>query len=247
MRIDRRLVLIGVMIIVLSMTMATQYATTKIGYSYGIVHPSDAAIRFIGSDNASTGDGFRILRVDGANATTSVLKLEFGNFSLDYSNKTFTAAFGIVNEEPYAVNITHINMTVTTDSILQIWLHGDRDERIEDDATSVFMYNRDTVVNPSGTTAWTLARGDSDSSTMQYNVSDAASEKATPWEGAPTHIRYSVDDSDVAYGIGMSGRTADNASDFVWVQVSLKLNQATQSDTGSIYIHFKADTKYGED
>lgn len=47
MRIDRRLVLIGVMLIVLSMTMATQYAVTKVGYSYSIVHPSDADIRFI--------------------------------------------------------------------------------------------------------------------------------------------------------------------------------------------------------
>ncbi len=52
MRIDRRLMLIGVMLIVLSMTMATQYAVTKVGYSYSIVHPSDADIRFIVYDKA---------------------------------------------------------------------------------------------------------------------------------------------------------------------------------------------------
>ena len=46
MRLDRRLTLIGIMIIVLSVTMATQYATTKVGYSYSIVHPSNADIRF---------------------------------------------------------------------------------------------------------------------------------------------------------------------------------------------------------
>jgi len=69
MRLDRRLTLIGIMIIVLSVTMATQYATTKVGYSYSIVHPSNADIRFIGSDNSS--DGTRVLRVDGDNSSGS--------------------------------------------------------------------------------------------------------------------------------------------------------------------------------
>jgi len=246
MRIDRRLMLIVVVLVVLSMTMATQYATTKVGYSYGIVHPSDASIRYIGSDNASTGDGFRILRIDGTNATTGVLTLNFGNFSLDYVNKTFTAAFGIVNEEPYAVNITHINVTSTTDSILQIWLHGNRDAIIENDGTSVFMWDRTTSISPASTTAWTLGRGDSDSTTIRYNVSDATSEYKTPWD-TDKHVRYSIDDSGIACGIGTSGRDATNASDFVWVQVSLRLGAATQSDTGTIYIHFEADTTWGEE
>ena len=69
MRLDRRLTLIGIMIIVLSVTMATQYATTKVGYSYSIVHPSNADIRFIGSDNSS--DGTMFLRVDGDNSSGS--------------------------------------------------------------------------------------------------------------------------------------------------------------------------------
>ena len=47
MRIDRRLVLIGVMLIVLSMTMATQYAIIRTSYNYSLVHPSNADIRFI--------------------------------------------------------------------------------------------------------------------------------------------------------------------------------------------------------
>ncbi len=69
MRLDRRLTLIGIMIIVLSVTMATQYATTKVGYSYNIVHPSNADIWFIGSDNSS--DGTMVLRVDGDNSSGS--------------------------------------------------------------------------------------------------------------------------------------------------------------------------------
>jgi len=186
------------------------------------------------------------LRIDGANGTTAVLKLDFGNFSLDYVNKTFTAAFGIVNEEPFAVNITHINVTSATDDILQIWLHGDRDEKIENDATSVFMWDKSATVNESTTTAWTLARGDGDSSTIRYNVSDAATEKSTSWDSSKS-VRYSIDNSDTAYGIGMSGRTISNASDFVWVQISLRLSDATNSDTGTIYIHLEADTQWGED
>ena len=57
MRIDRRLTFIGVMLVVLSMTMATQYATTKVSYTFGIVHPSNADIRFVGSDNSSDAAG----------------------------------------------------------------------------------------------------------------------------------------------------------------------------------------------
>ena len=133
MNISRRLMLIGVMLIVLSMTMATQYVTTKIGYSYSIVHPSEADIRFIGSDNSS--DDIRILRMTGAN-TTSALELRFGGNISANQNKTYTCAFGIVNEENYAVNITHINVSAeggTSLDYMQIWLHGNRTKQKEAD------------------------------------------------------------------------------------------------------------------
>jgi len=230
------------------MTMATQYATTKIGYEFSIVHPSNAAIRFIGSDNASTGDGNRILRVDGANSTTAVLKLSFGNLSANF-NKTYTAAIGIANEEKFAVNITHINISTSDDNIMQIWLHGDRDVNANatgGDTTSVFLYNKGTIVNGSSTTAWTLARGDNDPSTIRYNVTDGGSEVTTDWDST-SHIRYTEDNSDIAYGVGSNGRTVDNASDFVWLQVSLDIpSSPTGSGTGTIWIHFEASTQYGE-
>ena len=31
--------------------LATQYVSTKIGYTYAVVHPSNADIRFVGFDN----------------------------------------------------------------------------------------------------------------------------------------------------------------------------------------------------
>jgi hypothetical protein len=228
--------------------MATQFATTKIGYEYSIVHPSNAAIRFIGSDNSSTGDGDRILRVDGANSSTAVLKLSFGNLSSNF-NKTYTAAFGIVNEELFAVNITHINISTSDDNYIQIWLHGDIDANANGtggDSTSVFMYNKGTVVNGSSTTAWTLARGDGDPNTIRYNITDAGSEITTAWDDT-AHVRYTEDNSDIATSVGINGRTINNASDFVWIQISIDIpDNPTGSASGTIWIHFAATSHYGE-
>jgi hypothetical protein len=247
MKVNKRFTIVGVLVIVLSMTMATQYATTKLGYEYSIVHPSNAAIRFIGSDNTSTGDGNRLLRVDGANSTTAVLKLAFGNLTANF-NKTYTATFGIVNEEGFAVNITHINVSTSDDDVMLIWLHGDRDVNADasgGDSTSVLMYNQGVIVNASTTTAWTLGRGDGDPSTIRYNVSDAGSEVTTEWDST-SHVRYTEDDSDIAYSVGSNGRTVENASDFVWIQVSLDISSTpTGSGTGTVWIHFEASTKYG--
>lgn len=229
MRIDRRLVLIGVMIIVLSMTMATQYATTKIGYSYSIVHPSDADIRFIGSDNSS--DGIRVLRVDGTNGSTDQdLKIQLGGNLSAGMNKTYTAAFGIVNEESYNITITHINVSATNGAdYMQIWLHGDRDALASSDGTSVLVWNKGTVGQDSTSTTWGLAAGDQEVSTMDGgNV-------ATSWDDVG-HVRYSTDDTDAV----------NNTDDYVWVQISLDIpSDADSSGTfnGIVYVHTRATTQ----
>jgi len=232
------------LMVVLTMVIATQYAVTELGYEYTIVHPSNADIRFIGSDNSS--DGVRVLRVDGTNGTNAKIKIELGNWSAN-QNKTYTAAFGIVNEEKFAVNITHINVSTTGTDYMQIWLHGDRDENPASDSTSVFMWDKGSIVNASTTTAWTLAYGDANKGTMKDNVS-AGGTITTPWDDT-AHVRYSVDDTN-AYGVGVNGRTITNASDFVWVQVSIDLPASPTSggaQTGTIWIHFEATTQYGED
>ncbi len=89
MKIDRRLTMLGVMLIVLSMTMATQYATTAVTYSFGIVHPSNADIRYIGSDNSSNG-GVRVLRVSNNASGSKFVTMELGNWS------TFSIQYGRV-------------------------------------------------------------------------------------------------------------------------------------------------------
>ena len=152
MQLDKRLVVIGIMVIVLSVTMATQYATTKVGYSYSIVHPSNADIRFIASDNAT--DGIMILRVSGNNDSGArALTLKLGGNWTENFNKTYTAAFGIVNEENLSVNITYINVSTTTGlDYMQIWVHGDRDLIAGSDGTSVMVWDKGTLdeVNTAG-------------------------------------------------------------------------------------------------
>ncbi|RLF36704.1 MAG: hypothetical protein DRN08_00830 [Thermoplasmata archaeon] len=230
MKIERRLMLIGVMLVVLSMTMATQYASTKIGYEYSIVHPSNADIRFIGSDNSS--DGTRVLRVVGSNSTTARLKISLGEWAAN-QNKTYTAAFGIVNEEPFAVNITHINVSTTTGTdYLQIWLHGDRDKKAAEDASSVFMWDKGASKNGSSTTAWTLAAGNSNPSNM---CADGSTQLNTAWDDT-AGVRYSTNDAN---------NSVSGTSDFVWVQISIDIpaspDQAGTHD-GTIWIHFQATT-----
>jgi hypothetical protein len=250
MRIDRRLTLIGILLVILSMTMATQYATTKIGYSYGIVHPSDGAIRFIGSDNST--DGIRVLRTQSlTNASPAIIEVVFGNLSAN-QNKTYTAAFAIVNEEPFAINITHINLSHPGDEYMKIWLHGNPRMRACRDPSSVIMFNNNVSTGDwyQDEAAWTLARGDQNPRTMRYNVSNAASEITTYWD-TTAHVQYSLNSS-VARNAnrtgGMPNNSLDNASDFVWVQISLDLPADAEiaERTGIIWIHFQATTLYGE-
>ena len=206
MKMDRRLTFIGVMLVVLSVTMATQYATTKVGYSFSLVHPSDADIRFIGSDNSTDG---RLLRASGTNSSRASLTFDFGNWSAN-SNKTYTAAFGIVNEETISVNITYINISLTTGfSYAQIWLHENRSTKATDDTgTTAFVWNNASMGYSDSSCVWVLAAGNQDSSNMNngtYSIS-------TPWDDTKG-VRYSVNNSNAING----------TSDFVWVQISINI------------------------
>ena len=236
MRLDRRLVLIGVMLIVLSMTMATQYATTQIGYSFSIVHPTDADIRFIASDNSSD-DGIRVLRVSTNNTGNQYLSIELGDWAPG-QEVNYTAAFGIVNEENFSVSITHINVSDDTNyDLLDIWLHHDRDADYTGDTANeqVKVVDEGSALFSSTSTVWSLGAGDGDTTTMS---ADGDTQLSTPWdpEAYGSNVRASMNDAN----------NSDNSTaDFVWVGVSLDIPSDAQdvaSATGTIYIHFKADT-----
>jgi hypothetical protein len=234
LRVNKRLFTIGLLILITAMVMATQFAVTKIGYDYHIVHPSNANIRFIGSDNAS--DGFRLIRVYGNNSTGATLELSFGNLSAN-QNVTYTAAFGIVNEESLSINITHINVTSTNWTYMKIWVHGtrynDADRNISN-TTGTLMYTNGTLFNLTNITAWTLAPGNNNASDMCSNVSDRANNSfPTPWDTA-AHVRYSVNDTNATAGV----------SDYVWIQIRIDIPSSVDygsAHTGTILIHFEAD------
>jgi len=242
MRMNRKLLIIGALLLVLNMVIATQYAVTKIGYDYHIVHPSDANIRYIGADNTTGG---RVLRVDGANSTAS-LKITLGNWSAG-TNKMYSAAFGIVNEEDVPVNITYINVSSNNNTYMKIWLHGDPAANANltiFDPTSVLMYNNGTVVNGSTTVAWSLAPGNDDSSDMCSNVSNRTQYSInTTWDET-AHVRYTLNNT-MAYPCGRFGRTYLNASDYVWLQIAIDIPTSVDNagiHLGVIWIHFEATT-----
>jgi hypothetical protein len=232
MKIDKRMFTIGLLVVVTAMVMATQYATTRLGYEYSIIHPSNANIRLIGSDNAS--DGERILRVQGMNASKAILKLSFGNFNSNES-VSYSAAFGIVNEELYPLNITRINVTSSNCTYLRIWLHGDptADASVNgSDNSSILMYDNGTFINLSNTTTWTLASGNHNTSDMCSNISDRVNRSSrTPWDQT-THVRYSENKTDAI----------SNVSDYVWVQVTVNIPPSPDfagPHIGTIFIYLE--------
>ena len=236
MKVNKKLMIIAVLLLVLNMVIATQYAVTKVAYEYYIRHPSDADIRYIGSDNST--DGKRMLRITGDNVTNFAIKIYLGNISNNQTNY-FSAAFGIVNEEQYELNITHINISSINYSYMKIWLHGDRDINANStvtDPSTVLMWDNNTMVNTSNTTAWTLAAGNSNTSDMCANVSNrAATTILTPWDET-AHVRYSLNNTNAVSGI----------SDFVWIQVGLEIPETVDllgEHSGTIWIHLEAETQ----
>lgn len=235
MKVNRKVTILAVLFLVLNMFIATQYAVTRVGYEYSLVHPCDASIRFIGSDNST--DGIRVLRVVGSNTSDIQLILRLGDNYSTNQIKTYSAAFGIVNEEEHPVNITHINVSSVNYTYMKIWLHGNRTANAintTNDPTTVFMWDNDTIVNTSNTTAWTLAAGDANSSTMCYNTSNSTNcTILTDWDNV-SHVRYSLNNSLANTSI----------SDFVWVQITLDIPESidsTGSRTGTIWIHLESE------
>lgn len=237
MKVKRKYLILAVLFLILNLVTATQYAVTKVDYLYTVVHPSESSIRYIGSDNSS--DGRRVLRVAGSNTTNVQLILRLGDMFSSNMERTYSAAFGLVNEEAYPINITHINVSSPNATYLKIWLHGNRTANANstaNDPTTVLMWNNNTVVNASNTTAWTLAAGDSNASGMCYNTSNRANTTIdTPWDYANTsHVRYSINNSNAVSG----------TADFVWIQITIDIPDTVDAlgdHTGTIWIHLESE------
>ncbi len=214
------------MLIMLSMVMATQFATTKISYSYTLVHPSNADIRFIGSDNASM--GVKVLRVEGDNSSGNRnLILVFGTNLTENQNKTYTAAFGIVNEEKFPVYLTNITVSSTPADYMYVWAHGDR---MLTSATKALWREGSIAGLTTASKSWLLGAGDQNAGNMSVGPGNAF---PTPWDDT-AHVRYSYCDTSAVNG----------TSDFVWIMVSFNIpdGAAAGAYTGTIYVNFRAAT-----
>jgi hypothetical protein len=122
---------------------------------------------------------------------------------------------------------------------MKIWIHGNRTANANstaNDPSTVFMWDNDTVVNASNTTAWVLAQGNNDSNNMCWNYTDRTNcSTNTTWDET-AHVRYSIFEEYNA---------TSTLSDFVWVQIALIIPDTIESPgqhTGTIWIHLETPT-----
>jgi len=211
--VRKKVLLIGIGVVVLSAAVATQYARITVGYTFDVVHPSEGLIRFVAMDNAT--DGHRLLRVVDNN--TGTMRLVFGEIPQGM-NKTYTAAFAIVNEEGFTINITNVSIAGTGQQYMRIWLHSSATTDAAADSEKLLIWD--------GTTAkgyWLLSAGDNDDTTMGSTT--------TSWDSDDS-IKY-ADSTPAAH---------NGSTDFVWVQISIDTSGATRDNyTGSIEFTFKAE------
>jgi len=202
--------------------LAAQYTSATIAYQY---HIQAEKIVWFGAGDKST-DGIYVLRAV-SNGSTPYLELGYLFAGI---NKTYTAAFAIVNEELVSLAITGITVTNTSGGEkVYIWLHKN---------ASALAWN-DGGVNASAiseTNPYWLAAGDGNNTT----VKDASG----VLHGGLTYDAQSHTKPLDMTWIGSDGSSSTQA-DFVWVLVIIKVPSGTAAGDytgGSIVITFKAST-----
>jgi len=120
---------------------------------------------------------------------------------------------------------------------MTIYLHGNRTANANstaNDPSTVLMWDNDTTVNASNTTAWTLAPGNRNATNMCYNQSLGTDcNISTPWDD-DAHVRYSVNNTDAV----------SNFSDYVWVQIVITIPDSIEgagTHSGTIWIHLESE------
>ena len=216
MELRKRMLVLLVALVALSTVAATQFATSDIGYEYGIVSASDSNIRFIGHDYGA--DGTLVLRADSTDGDG--LTLDLGDVARG-QKVWYTAAFGIVNEEALGMNITAVSATGTGADYMQIYLHVNANTKAELDSGTLIW----DKTSGAQSFTWALAAGDNDATDI-----DGATDIDTPVDG-PANVRAMTDpDAD-------DDATGD---DHVWVQVILDIPEAASNAqlTGTITFSF---------
>ena len=210
MDVRKKALLVGVAIAMVSAAIATQYARVSIAYEYGI-SASDGAIRFIARDIAP--DGNYVLRKDG-----NILKLSLGSFTPG-TNKTYTAAFGIVNEESFNIYLYNVSVTGSGSGNIKIWLHKNPNVTVENDASKILVWNGSYVDFANVT----FYAGNNSANDADSNAGKILTPSNT--QG----VRYNT----------TSGVIGEN-NDYWWVQISVDIpnDEDDGTYTGNIFFSF---------
>ena len=216
MDIRKKVLLVGIAVAVLSAAIATQYARVAIGYEYGI-SVTDGAIRFIARDKAP--DGNYILQND-----SYALKLKLGKFTPG-TNKTYTAAFGIVNEEDFNIYLYNVTVNGSGKNYVKIWLHKNPNVTAGQGGDTAYLVWDGTNVDFNNITFYA---GDGDAST----ATSSSETINTPINTTATGVRY----NETSGAIG-------NNNDYWWVQISIDIPAGTPNayyDDGYIMFWFSS-------
>ena len=218
MELRKRMLVLLVALVALSTVAASQFATSDIGYEYGVVSASDSNIRFIGHDYGA--DGTLVLRAD--TTAGDGLTLDLGDVARG-QKIWYSAALGIVNEEAVMMNVTAVSITGTGANYMQLYLHNNANTKAESDSGTLIW----DKTNGAQSFTWQLYAGDNDATTM---------------DGASGDTTTSVDSSANIRAIDGDPDADDNAAtdDHVWVQIILDVPEAASNGelTGTITFEF---------
>jgi hypothetical protein len=238
-------------LIALSVINATQFARVGAAYGYS-VGVQGAYIQFMACD-----------RVANKSTATPVLTSDGVDFAIDLgtwagrTNKTYTAAFALVNCEVYSVRLYSVNVTnptVSTDADnIYIWVHARRtslcsyaqhnipstDSRVDTD--KVLMWDGANG-HPFGN-SWTLAAGYGYGATAACQYDNDTTDGIGPddatfsgfnvwtWDSTPLGSNDALDSA---------GSTAN--ANFVWVEITIVVPEGESSGSHGGIIQFQFES-----
>jgi len=232
MNIHFRLFVIGMLLLITTMAVATQFGLSDLEYQFIVGIIPDHGIHYIGSDNST--DGIRVLRRTNPNSEN--FQLFLGNVSSN-SKWAYSSAFAIVNEDRFVKHITHIDVISNNNTNIKIWLHDHKNNNANypsNTTRSVLMFSNGTISNCSTTIAWSLAPGDRNASTICSNITDPYNYTSNNSWDSIANVFYSLNNN----------RNKHEYSDYVWVQIEIDIPadmQIKEQYIGLIRIYFKSD------
>ena len=217
---------------------ATQYAKLGVSFEYTIDTPT-SLIQLMAGDGAVVGSGYVLTNNGG------VYKVQLGTFAAGF-NKTYTAAFAIVNAEANVMlRITKIDAGNTNGGqYLVIALHKSKDTSVFNTPSDGIIYFDKGTWYDYSTNGYVLANGAGtyDTTTTPLKYGDSATWPPASWTSATydgtNHVWTPGSTVNADHLTTASGTTGAN---FVWVQITIDNSATAGTYTGgSIYIYVQS-------